>query len=318
YGKTKQRPQGEHAPRQGKKQTDNSGKPAVAATATAHEDAGTGAALLAELRAEQERARRTVADHCRQQADAIRQRELRRRLTAEESREATAAIEKLARKLVSRQSLRQRHAWRGSVDLKQTLARSVRSGGVPFQLYHRRRSRTRHKLLVLCDVSGSVRHAAALLLHLVYHLQNLFAHTHSLVFVDRPVDVTDLFQRFPCAEALQRMSACEDLNQNAYSDYGNTFYELLDDYPRLLDRDTVLLILGDARTNQFDPMPWAFAEIRRRTRRILWLNPEPPGRWNTQDSAIAVYTDACDALFPCNNLAELEHAAQALAAASHS
>ena len=61
-------------------------------------------------------------------------------------------------------------------------------------------------------------------------------------------------------------------------------------------------MLGDARTNQFDPMEWALADLRQRIRRVVWLNPEPPERWNTGDSVIRAYAPFCDAVLPCATL----------------
>ncbi|NLC58781.1 MAG: VWA domain-containing protein [Armatimonadetes bacterium] len=270
------------------------------------------AALLAELDEGMSEARREAARQAAQHREALWHLELQRRLPPEQAREVADAVEQLARKLVSRESLRQRQARRGRIDVKSTLARSVRTGGVPFYLARRRRRVARSKLLLLCDVSGSVRHVAALLMRLVHRIQNQFARTHSFVFVDRPVDVTRLFQRYPLEEALARLEDLPELNLNAYSDFGNTFYELCDDHLPLLDRDTVVLILGDARTNEYDPMEWALEEVRRRVRRVVWLNPEPPARWNTHDSAISRYAPFCDDLLPCGTLAQLAEAASRL------
>ena len=74
----------------------------------------------------------------------------------------------------------------------------------------------------------------------------------------------------------------------------------------------MVLILGDARTNEYDPMEWALEEVRRRVRRVVWLNPEPPARWNTHDSAISRYAPFCDDLLPCGTLAQLAEAASRL------
>lgn len=264
------------------------------------------AELLKEGMAE---ARREAERLARQQRQDLWQRDLQKRLSPPEAREVAAEVEKLARKLVSRESLRLRRARRGKVDLKATLARSIRTGGIPFRIVRRRRAVARNKLLVLCDVSGSVWNVAGFLLRLVHLMQNLFSRTRSLVFVDRPVDVTALFQRCPIEEALRRLREHPDLNLNAYSDFGNTFYELLDDFGALIDRDTVVLVLGDARTNQFDPMAWALEDVRRRARRVVWLNPEPPRQWNTHDSALAAYAPFCDAVLPCGTLEQLARAA---------
>jgi uncharacterized protein with von Willebrand factor type A (vWA) domain len=36
--------------------------------------------------------------------------------------------------------------------------------------------------------------------------------------------------------------------------------------------------------------------LHRQVRSVVWLNPEPPERWNTGDSVMASYERSCDAL----------------------
>jgi uncharacterized protein with von Willebrand factor type A (vWA) domain len=96
------------------------------------------------------------------------------------------------------------------------------------------------------------------------------------------------------------------------SDFGRVFYQFSQDFVHDLRRDTVVLILGDARNNAFDPQAWALAEVRQRCRRIIWLNPEPRREWNTGDSIIAAYTPACDQVLECWKFEHLARAADVL------
>ena len=76
---------------------------------------------------------------------------------------------------------------------------------------------------------------------------------------------------------------------------------------------TTLGVLGDARTNHFDPGEAAFAELAARADRVLWLSPEPEGAWRTGDSALPVYARHADKVLPVYDLATLEKAARELA-----
>ena len=49
------------------------------------------------------------------------------------------------------------------------------------------------------------------------------------------------------------------------------------------------MIIGDARNNYNPPNAERLAEIRRRAKRVLWLNPELPGAWGFGDSAMREY-----------------------------
>jgi hypothetical protein len=92
------------------------------------------------------------------------------------------------------------------------------------------------------------------------------------------------------------------LNLDAPSDYGRALHTLLRDGIGRGGRDTVLLILGDGRTNRFDPLPWALEEIGRRCRAVIWLVPEPASRWNTADSRVAAYAPHVDVLVEAHDL----------------
>ena len=57
-------------------------------------------------------------------------------------------------------------------------------------------------LVLLTDVSMSVRATARFTLHLVYGMQSLFTQTRSFAFVDAPVEITELFAEHPLERAL--------------------------------------------------------------------------------------------------------------------
>jgi uncharacterized protein with von Willebrand factor type A (vWA) domain len=222
-------------------------------------------------------------------------------------------VERLAARLLTRQALRYRRARRGRVDLRHTVLQSLRSGReVPFTLAYRRRHINKLRLIVLCDVSGSVWHVSTFLLKLVHTLQAEFTSVRSLVFVNSMVEVTPLFRHMRFPQDLNTLRQYPNLNLFGFSDFGRAFYQFYSDLLGDLTRDTVLLILGDARNNNFDPQAWTLAEIRQRCRRLIWLNPEPRREWNTGDSVVAAYAPYCDHVLECWTLEHLAQAADLL------
>jgi uncharacterized protein with von Willebrand factor type A (vWA) domain len=220
-------------------------------------------------------------------------------------------VERLAARLLSRQALRTRRAQTGRFDIRRTVLRGLRSGTeVPFTRAYRRRKVSKLRLIVLCDVSGSVWQVSTFLLKLVHTLQAAFASVRSLVFVNSVVEVTELFRRMRFPEDLASLRHYPQLNLFGLSDFGRVFYQFSQDFGHDLRRDTVVLILGDARNNAFDAQAWALAELRQRCRRLIWLNPEPRREWNTGDSIIAAYAPACDQVLECwrfEHLAQVAH-----------
>ena len=89
--------------------------------------------------------------------------------------------------------VRERHARRGRFDPHRTVRKSLATGGIPFRPARRDQRRDRPRLVVLCDVSDSVRTAARFMLEFVYAVQELFERTRSFVFVGELGEVTHLF-----------------------------------------------------------------------------------------------------------------------------
>ena len=65
------------------------------------------------------------------------------------------------------------------------------------------------------------------------------------------------------------------------------------------------MLLGDGRNNYNDPRLDLMQEIQRRSKRVIWLNPEPPTMWGTGDSDMLKYVPVVDRVFEVGNLAQL-------------
>ncbi|ETW96669.1 MAG: hypothetical protein ETSY1_25665 [Candidatus Entotheonella factor] len=222
-------------------------------------------------------------------------------------------VERLAARLLTRRALRYRRARHGRLDLRRTVVQGLRSGReVPFTLVHRRRHLGKLRLLVLCDVSGSVWQVSAFWLKLVQTLQSEFSHVRSFLFVHSIAEVTHLFEHMRFPEELEALRHIPQLNLFGFSDFGRAFYQAYRDLLGDLTRETVMVILGDARNNAFDPQAWTLSEMRQHCRHIIWLNPEPRRDWNRGDSVMDAYAPFCDHVLECWTLDHLAQAADLL------
>lgn len=224
------------------------------------------------------------------------------------------AVEPLGRRLAARLGQRRRHRRRGPLDFRNTMRHSLSYGGVPAEPRFRHRRPAKPDIVVLADVSGSVAAFARFTLQLVHVLASQFSRVRSFVFVDGVDEVTSLLQdSHDLADALRRIDTEADaVWADGHSDYGHALEAFWARWADAVGPRTTVIILGDARSNYHPASAWVVREIRRRARRVYWLNPEPRSFWDTGDSVAREYAAYCDATFECRNLRQLARFVSAL------
>lgn len=223
------------------------------------------------------------------------------------------SLRRLAKTLRGALTQRRRICPRGRVDSGRTMRRNLRFEGVPFNPVTVRRVEDKPRLVVLADVSLSVRPTARFTLHLVHGLQDLFAQVRSFVFVADLAEVTELFADHPVEEALGLVFGGDLLDVDANSHYGLAFGQLLDEHSSAVSTRTTLLVLGDGRGNGNDPNLEAFIEITRRARETIWLTPEPRYSWGLGRCDLPAYAEHCDRIRVVRDLTGLELTANEMA-----
>jgi hypothetical protein len=117
-------------------------------------------------------------------------------------------VRRLANRLRSRIALRQKRAKSGQLDAKATIRTNLKHGGVPIEIKHRDH-RIKPKLVVICDISTSMRYCSELMLSLVYSLQDLVTKTHAFAFIDHLEFISpDFAGKEPNAAIAAVLSAC--------------------------------------------------------------------------------------------------------------
>ena len=198
------------------------------------------------------------------------------------------------------------------------MRKNMRYEGIPFQPVTTSRVADKPRLVLLADVSLSVRATARFTLHLVYGMQSLFTQARSFAFVDSPVEITELFAEHPLERALglvfDGLPAGGLLDVDASSDYGTMFTRLLAENSAALDRRSTLIVLGDGRGNGNDAQLGTFEEITRRVRETIWLTPEPRYSWRLGTCDLPLYAEFCDRVQVVADLTGLQRAAQQISA----
>ncbi len=217
------------------------------------------------------------------------------------------SLRRLAKSLHGALTHRRRVSPRGRIDSGRTMRKNMRYDGVPFNPVTVQRMEDKPRLVVLADVSLSVRATARFTLHLVHGLQDLFGQVRSFAFVADLVEVTDLFADHPVEHALGLIFGGDQLDVDANSHYGLAFGNFLEEHGSAVTRRTTVLILGDGRGNGNDPNMEAFIEITRRARETIWLTPEPRYSWGLGRCDLPQYAEHCDRVRVVRDLSGLEN-----------
>jgi hypothetical protein len=217
---------------------------------------------------------------------------------------------RLAAMLRTRVALRQKRAKTGQLDAKATLRANLRHAGVPFHIRHRNRKR-KPKIVVICDVSTSMRHMSEMMLSLLHAMQDQISRTHAFAFIDHLEYITPDFAGAQARDAVQKVLV--RLPPGYYStDLGRSLQNFADNFMDTLDPRTTLILVGDGRNNYNNPRLDLFTRMARRSHRAIWLNPEPLYLWGTGDSDMHQYAPLCDDVLQVNTLADLSAAIDSL------
>ncbi len=214
-------------------------------------------------------------------------------------------VKRLAAALRTRIALRQKHAKSGQLDPKATIRASLKYHGVPMEIKHKDRVR-KPKIVVICDVSTSMRFCSELMLSFLFALQGQVRKTHAFAFIDHLESISEDFNGSNADEAIQ--SVLWRMPSGHYNtDLGWSLNDFNNEYMDTLNSGTTLLIVGDGRNNYNDPRLDIFSTMSRRAVRTIWLNPEPPVMWHG-DSDMPKYAPLCNDVLKVSNLRELTEA----------
>jgi|TARA_B110000459_G_C16614727_1_gene498171 uncharacterized protein with von Willebrand factor type A (vWA) domain len=217
--------------------------------------------------------------------------------------EVHSLVRRMAKKLANMHSRRKKNYRRGKLDIRKTLRDNWKNQGVLFNLSWTYKKVDRPKILVVCDVSGSVGAYARFMLMFMFSLTEVVSKLRAFVFSSNLGEVTQDFKDQSLEPAIEKAL---QKHGGGSTDYGQALSEFvslcLDD----IDKKTTVVILGDARNNFGPEKSHLMKLIFERAKQVYWLNPEGKYRWNTGDSVMTNYSAYCTKVFQCGSIDQLE------------
>ncbi len=215
---------------------------------------------------------------------------------------------------VTRRSERRRHGQR--LDVRRTLRGSLRTAGDPIRLARRQRRVVRRRIVLLCDISGSMEPYARAYLQFLVCAAGAGPRAEAFVFATRLTRVTRaLASRHP-DQAIERAAAAAP-DWSSGTRLGEALKEFNDRHGRRgMARGAVIVILSDG-WERGDPglVGREMERLRRLAYRIVWVNPRVAASgFSPQAGGMAAALPFCDALVSGHSLQALEEVAEAIAA----
>jgi len=211
-------------------------------------------------------------------------------------------------------SRREQRARRGErLDLRRTLRRARRSGGDPVHLARRRRRRRPRRLVVLCDISGSMAPYSRAFLQFLYGAVG-GADAEAFVFATRLTRLTRALAAKQPQLAIERATAAAG-DWSGGTRIAAALHSFNEEYGRRgMARGAVVLILSDGWERE-DPerVGGEMAALRRLAYRIVWVNPRKASpRFAPLAGGMAAALPYCDALLSGHSVSALESVVEAI------
>lgn len=217
----------------------------------------------------------------------------------------TNLIRQMSRRMATRISRRYRRTTKvDRVDLRRSIRKNIRYGGTMLNLKYKTKRIQKPKLLVICDVSGSMARYATFVVQFLYGLSSAVSGLDIFVFAEELEDAGRLFQDSKSFEATMANLMSRSRVWGKGTNLGQALDTLLKEHPQVLTGKTIVVIVSDTKTLAVAEAARKMNEIKRRVRDIIWLNTLPKEEWPLLKSVEILQQDC--RMYECYTLAHLE------------
>jgi uncharacterized protein with von Willebrand factor type A (vWA) domain len=196
-------------------------------------------------------------------------------MSVEESRAIARAILLIATKIATQISRRKKHARKGAaVDPRWTLRKNIKYGGDVIELVNRKRRIKKTKVVLLCDVSGSMDCYSRFLIQFMYGLQNELWGVETFVFSTSLTRITHLIRTKDIANALEQISG-SILGWSGGTNIGRSLQTFNRNFaPAMVTSRTIVVIISDGwDRGDVSLLERQMQDLKRRCKKVIWLNP---------------------------------------------
>ncbi len=236
-------------------------------------------------------------------------------LSEQEMEEALRVVQQIVEQIATYRSRRKISDRRGrELDFRKMLRRNVLRGRDGIELHYRNRRIKKTRLILLCDISGSMEAYSRFTIQFMCALRHLLPQLDVAVFSTRMTVITDLLDRVGVAESLQRVSEAVP-DWSGGTDIGRCIRQFNDHFDRTIAHGkTVAVILSDGwDLGASGLLRHEMQHLHRNVYKVIWLNPLL-GDTDYQPLCQGMRTAMpyIDHFMPAHNLESLANLAQTL------
>ena len=190
-----------------------------------------------------------------------------------EVRALRRGVRRFRREMANYPGRRHGPAHRGYVDLRDTVRHSLRHGGEWFELRHRTPRISRAELLILWDVSGSMREHESRFFALVHALESTSRRSRVFAFSTEVREITADVRRSGYRRAAADVARRID-RADGGTRIGRSLGEFSERYGSSMRPGTTLVVLSDGwDLGEADRVGEELGRLRRRGGRVVWVTP---------------------------------------------
>ena len=181
-------------------------------------------------------------------------------------------------------------ASKGKLLFRKTIRKSLKNGGNLYDIVLKPKIKKKPRLILLCDISGSMALYSLFGLTLLFGVVQRFRSVHAFVFIDGITDITKELKNLKFNNINKILTNWNNyVHVDGHSDYEKSFKDLLDEKTISNSSFNTLIVIGDARNNYRPINTETIDKLSKKFQNIYWMNPERSQYWNTGDSQFHHY-----------------------------
>ena len=191
--------------------------------------------------------------------------------------------------------------------LKETRNLGLINGGSLYDIVLKPKIKKKPRLILLCDISGSMALYSLFGLTLIFGVVLRFRSVHAYVFIDGITEITKELRNLKINNINKILTNWNKyVHVDGHSDYDKSFKDLLDE--KIINNASfnTLIVIGDARNNYRPINKETVDKLSKKFQNIYWMNPERSQYWNTGDSQFHNYQSICKKHSEVRNFEQLK------------